>query len=208
MRIGLFFGSFNPIHTGHLIIANTMATTTDLEQVWFVVSPRSPFKKTRSLLHEFDRLDMVERAIADNSRLKATNIEFSMPKPSYTIDTLTRLSEKYPQHTFRLIIGEDNLAQFANWKNYDKILEYYGLNVYPRPNRNGIAPMNRLEHSAPAGAATESPFKTHANVRFVDAPLLDISATFIRDCIRANRSIRYMVPEVVVEMIERKKFYV
>ncbi|GAB4009445.1 nicotinate (nicotinamide) nucleotide adenylyltransferase [Spirosoma migulaei] len=190
MKIGLFFGSFNPIHIGHLIIANTMATTTDLEQVWFVVSPQNPFKKTKSLLHEFDRLDMVERAIADNSRLKATNIEFSMPKPSYTIDTLTRLSEKYPQHAFRLIMGEDNLEQFANWKNYDKILEYYGLYVYERPR------------------TVESSFKTHASVRVVEAPLLDISATFIRDCIRANRSIRYMVPEVVEEMIERKKFYV
>jgi nicotinate-nucleotide adenylyltransferase len=190
MKIGLFFGSFNPIHIGHLIIANTMATSSDLEQVWFVVSPQNPFKKTKSLLHEFDRLDMVERAIADNRRLKATNIEFSMPKPSYTIDTLARLSEKYPQHTFRLIMGEDNLAQFANWKNHEKILEYYGLDVYPRPK------------------AIESPFRTHPNVRLVEAPLLDISATFIRDCIRANRSIRYMVPDVVEEMIERKKFYV
>ncbi len=166
-----------------------MATNTDLEQVWFIVSPQNPFKKTNSLLHEFDRLDMVERAIADNSHLKASNIEFSMPKPSYTIDTLTRLSEKYPQHTFRLIIGEDNLEQFTNWKNYDKILEYYGLYVYPRPN------------------SKESELKKHPNVRLVEAPLLDISATFVRDSIRANRSIRYMVPDVVEEMIERKKFY-
>lgn len=190
MKIGLFFGSFNPIHVGHLIIANMMATTTDLNQVWFVVSPQNPFKKNKSLLHEFDRFDMVERAIADNSRLKATDIEFSMPKPSYTIDTLTWLSEKFPQHEFRLIMGEDNLAQFGNWKNYDKILEYYGLYVYPRPRAAG------------------SVFKEHPNVRLVTAPLLDISATFIRDCVRQNRSIRYMVPDVVAEMIERKKFYV
>lgn len=193
MNIGLFFGSFNPIHIGHLIIANTMATTTDLEQVWFVVSPQNPFKKTKSLLHEFDRLDMVERAIADNSRLKATDIEFSMPKPSYTIDTLTWLSEKYPQHAFRLIMGEDNLEQFANWKNYQAILDYYGLYVYPRPPRTG---------------STDNSFKNHSNVRLVEAPLLAISATFIRESIKANRSIRYMVPEVVEEMIERKKFYV
>ncbi|CCH02988.1 nicotinate (nicotinamide) nucleotide adenylyltransferase [Fibrella aestuarina BUZ 2] len=194
MTIGLFFGSFNPIHVGHLIIANTMAHTTDLEQVWFVVSPQNPFKKTKSLLHEFDRLDMVERAIADNSRLKATDIEFSMPKPSYTIDTLDRLREKFPQHTFRLIMGEDNLDQFANWKAYERILDEFGLYVYPRPLRNGIV-------------ATASLFREHPNVRLVSAPLLDISATFIRDAVRANRPIRYMVPDVVEEMISRKKFY-
>lgn len=189
MKIGLFFGSFNPIHIGHLIIANTMATATDLEQVWFVVSPQNPFKKTKSLLHEFDRFDMVEQAINDNSHLRATNIEFSMPKPSYTIDTLVRLSEKYPQHTFRLIMGEDNLDQFANWKNYDKILDYYGVYVYPRPR------------------SVESPLKAHPAIKLVEAPLLDISATFIRDCIRTNRSIRYMVPDAVEEMITRKKYY-
>ncbi|GAB3177353.1 nicotinate (nicotinamide) nucleotide adenylyltransferase [Telluribacter humicola] len=190
MNIGLFFGSFNPIHVGHLIIANTMATATDLEQVWFVVSPQNPFKKNKSLLHEFDRFDMVERAISDNTRLKATDAEFHMPRPSYTIDTLVRLLEKYPQHTFRLIMGEDNLAQFPNWKNHDKILEYVGLYVYPRPQ---AAPHAFVEHPA---------------VRFVPAPLLDISATYIRDCIRQGRSIRYMVPDVVEEMIIRKKFYV
>jgi nicotinate-nucleotide adenylyltransferase len=190
MKIGLFFGSFNPIHVGHLIVANTMATTTDLAQVWFVVSPQNPFKKTNTLLHEFDRMDLVERAIADNNRLKATDIEFSMPRPSYTIDTLTKLQEKYPQHEFRLIMGEDNLAQFANWKNHQAILDCYGLYVYPRPR------------------SVESPFKTHPSVTLVTAPLLDISATFIRDSIRANRSIKYMVPEVVEEMILRKRFYV
>jgi nicotinate-nucleotide adenylyltransferase len=189
MKIGLLFGSFNPIHIGHLIIANTMATSTDLEQVWFVVSPQNPFKKTKSLLHEFDRFDMVEQAINDNSHLRATNIEFSMPKPSYTIDTLVRLGEKYPQHTFRLIMGEDNLELFVNWKNYDKILDYYGVYVYPRPR------------------SVESPLKVHPAVKLVEAPLLDISATFIRNCIRTNRSIRYMVPDAVEEMIARKKFY-
>ncbi len=190
MKIGLFFGSFNPIHVGHLIVANTMATATDLAQVWFVVSPQNPFKQISSLLHEFDRLDLVEHAIADNNRLKASDVEFSMPRPSYTIDTLTRLQEKYPQHEFRLIMGEDNLAQFGNWKNHQAILDFYGLYVYPRPR------------------TTESVFKAHPNVKLVQAPLLDISATFIRNSIRANRSIRYMVPEVVEEMIIRKKFYI
>ena len=189
MKIGLFFGSFNPVHVGHLIVGNVMATNTDLEQVWFVVSPQNPFKKNKSLLHEFDRLDMVERAIADNHKFKASDVEFSMPKPSYTIDTLTRLQEKFPQHTFKLIIGEDNLAQFKNWKSYELILENFGLYVYPRP------------HAAPHN------FQTHAAVQFIQAPLLDISATFIRDCIKNNRSIRYLVPETVESMIQQKKFY-
>jgi nicotinate-nucleotide adenylyltransferase len=190
MKIGLFFGSFNPIHVGHLIVANVMATSTDLEQVWLIVSPQNPFKKSKSLLHEFDRFDMVQKSITDNHRLKASDVEFSMPKPSYTIDTLVRLQEKYPQHEFKLIIGEDNLAQFGNWKNYDKILEYYGLYVYPRPN------------------AQASEFKNHPAVRMVDAPLLDISATFIRERLKAGKSIRYMVSEEVEEYIVRKKFYI
>jgi nicotinate-nucleotide adenylyltransferase len=190
MKIGLFFGSFNPIHIGHLIIANTMASATDLEQVWFVVSPQNPFKKNSSLLHEFDRYDMVQRAISDNSLLKVTDIEFHMPKPSYTIDTLIRIQEKFPQHEFKLIMGEDNLAQFPKWKNHEQVLEYTGLYVYPRPQ------------SASHG------FKNHSAVRFVEAPLLDISATYIRSCLKNGSSIRYMVPESVEQMIRIRKFYV
>jgi nicotinate-nucleotide adenylyltransferase len=189
MKIGLFFGSFDPIHVGHLIVANVMATTTDLDQVWFVVSPQNPFKKNKSLLHEFDRMDMVEKAILDNPKFRATNIEFSMPKPSYTIDTLIRLQEKYPQHSFHLIIGGDNLGQFHNWKNYDKILEYFGLYIYPRPNSEPSELIN------------------HPNVKLVNAPSLDISATFIRECLKNGQSIRYMVPEAVEEHIVRKAFY-
>ena len=189
MKIGLFFGSFNPIHVGHLIVANVMATSTDLEKVWFVVSPQNPFKKNKQLLHEFDRFDMVEKAIADNHKFKATDIEFHLPRPSYTIDTLVRLTEKFPQHEFKLIIGEDNLAQFSNWKNYQQILDYYGLYVYPRPNSQG--------HT----------YQNHPQVRFVEAPLLDISATFIRNRLKNRQSIRYMVPEAVETIIETKKFY-
>lgn len=189
MKIGLFFGSFNPIHVGHLIIAQTMATATDLEKVWFVVSPQNPFKKSKSLLHEFDRLDMVERAIADNPLLVASDVEFHMPRPSYTIDTLARIQEKYPQHEFKLIMGEDNLSQFPNWKNYEKVLEYTGLYVYPRPN------------------ARAHLFHDHPMVKFVQAPLLDISATFIRESLAAERSIKYLVPDAVEQMIRLKKFY-
>jgi len=190
MKIGLFFGSFNPIHIGHLIIANTMAHHADLEQVWFVVSPQNPFKKSKSLLHEFDRYDMVQMAIDDNPQFRVTDIEFKLPRPSYTIDTLTHLQEKYPQHTFRLIIGGDNLEQFKKWKNHDKILEYYGLYVYPRPG----AEFNELLQ--------------HPNTQLVTAPLMDISATFVRDCIRDGKSIRYLVTERVEEYILRKKFYI
>jgi len=189
MKIGLFFGSFNPIHIGHLIVANVMATTTDLEQVWFVVSPQNPFKKNNSLLHEFDRLAMVEKSIADNGKFKVMDIEFSMPKPSFTIDTLIRIQEKYPQHEFKLIIGSDNLAQFPNWKNHDKILEYFGLYVYPRPN------------------SVKSDLENHLNVKLVNAPSLDISATFIRECLKNRKSIKYMVSETVEEYILWKKFY-
>jgi nicotinate-nucleotide adenylyltransferase len=189
MKIGLFFGSFNPIHLGHLIIANTMAESTDLDQVWFIVSPQNPFKKSNSLLHEFDRFDMVQRAIADNSKLKVSDVEFHMPRPSYTIDTLVRIQEKFPQHTFKLIMGEDNLSQFPKWKNYEQILEYTGLYVYPRPN------------SAP------HKFAHHSAVRFVNAPLLDISATFLRNSIKSGKSIRYLVPESVEQMIRTKGFY-
>ena len=190
MNIGLFFGSFNPIHIGHLIVANVMAESTDLDQVWFVVTPQNPFKRNKQLLHEEDRYKMVELATQNNNKLKVSDVEFSMPRPSYTIDTLKKLREKHPQHTFRLIIGEDNLGQFPNWKDYEEILNDFGLYVYPRPN-------------AEAGA-----LKTHPQVRFFEAPLLDISATFIRAQLKAERTIRYMVPEEVEAYIKWKKFYV
>lgn len=189
MKVGLFFGSFNPIHIGHLIIANTMVENTDIDQIWFIVSPQNPFKSSNSLLHEFDRMDMVERAIEDNYNFRASDEEFNMPKPSYTIDTLTYLADKFKQHQFVLIIGEDNLKSFPKWKNHEQILENFGLYVYPRPN------------------ATASSLKQHPQVRIVSAPLLDISATFIRNSIRNNKSIKYLVPDKVAEMIELKKFY-
>ncbi|MBP6385756.1 MAG: nicotinate-nucleotide adenylyltransferase [Pseudarcicella sp.] len=189
MKIGLFFGSFNPIHTGHLIVANVMVSNTDLEKIWFVVSPQNPFKPNKSLLHEFDRLDMVDKAIADNYLFKSCDIEFNMPKPSYTFDTLTELKKKFPQHSFKLIIGEDNLAQFANWKNYEQILDQFGLYVYPRPN------------------SKSHPFANHLNIKMIAAPLLDISATFIRQSIQNQKSIKYMLPEAVEQYIIQKKFY-
>jgi nicotinate-nucleotide adenylyltransferase len=189
MKIGLFFGSFNPIHIGHMIIANTMLENTDLEQIWFVVSPQNPLKKSKSLLHEFDRYEIVQRAVNDNYNFKVSDVEFHLPKPSYTIDTLTYLQEQHKDHEFVLIIGEDNLAQFPQWKNYDKILEFFSLYVYPRPE------------------AAVTGLKNHPKVKMVQSPLLDISATYIRDCVKSGKSIKYLVPEAVENYIIQKGFY-
>ncbi len=188
-KIGLFFGSFNPIHIGHLIIANIMAETTDLKKVWFVVSPQNPFKPSKSLLHEFDRYDMVRQAIHDHYKLEVSDVEFNLTKPSYTIHTLVHLHEKHPDKEFKIIMGEDNLTGFTKWKNHERILDDYGLYVYPRPG------------------VTNSELTRHPNVKMVDSPMLDISATFIRNCIRKNQSIRYLVPDVVDEIIRARGFY-
>jgi nicotinate-nucleotide adenylyltransferase len=188
-KIGLFFGSFNPIHIGHMIIANIMAENTDLNKVWFVVSPQNPFKPSKGLLHEFDRFDMVKAAIADHYKLEVSDVEFSLPKPSYTIHTLAYLTEKFPGKEFKVIIGEDNLESFEKWKNHEQILDQYGLYVYPRPH------------------VTNSELKRHPNVKMIEAPLLDISATYIRNCIKDNKSIRYLVPEPVEQLIRLKHFY-
>ncbi len=172
-----------------MIIANIMAENTDLKKIWFVVSPQNPFKPGKGLLHEFDRYDMVKAAIADNYKFEVTDVEFQLPKPSYTIDTLTYLKEKHPEKEFRLIIGEDNLEGFTRWKNYQQILDQYGLYVYGRSNTQ------------------PSELKTHPNVTFVQAPMLDISATYIRQCVKNKKSIRYLVPEPVEQMIRVKGFY-
>lgn len=193
MNIGLFFGSFNPIHVGHLIIANVVREQTDLQQVWFVVSPQNPFKKAKNLLNEYDRLRMVELAVEDNYDLRACNIEFSMPKPSYTADTLAYLGERYPQHQFHLILGSDNLSHFHRWKNYRAIIDYHTLYVYPRPD-------------APAKQIPEE-VSSHTNLRSVEAPLLNISATFIRNLVQQDRSIQYLVSDLVADYIRDKKLY-
>lgn len=189
MKIGLFFGSFNPIHVGHLIIANTMANQ-DLQEVWFVVSPQNPFKKNAGLLHEFDRYEMVRLATFDNPRLKISDIELLMPKPSYTIDTLTELKKRHPEHEFVLIVGSDNLGQFKNWKDYEKILSMVDLYVYPRPGADYLE------------------WREHPSVHFIESPQLDISATYIRKLVKENKSIRYLVPEDVEAYILRKKFFI
>lgn len=187
--IGLFFGTFNPIHTGHMIVASVMLESTDMSKIWFVVSPHNPFKKRANLLHEFDRLDLVRAAVYENYNMEVSDIEFNLPKPSYTIDTLTYLEEKHPEKKFGLILGQDNLSGFMKWKNADQILSRYALYVYPRPHAN------------------DSDLAEHPSVQLIDAPKIDISATFIRNFVREGKSIQYLVPQPVADMIRDRGFY-
>lgn len=203
MKIGLFFGSFNPIHMGHMIIANIMAETTDLDKVWFIVTPQNPLKPSKGLLHDFDRYDMVRAAVYENYKIEVSDVEFSLPKPNYTIHTLVHLTEKHPTKEFKVIIGEDNLESFTKWKNYERIIEDYGLYVYPR--LTGVLPTDSSGQARPN--VTNSELKRHPNVKMVEAPMMDISATFIRNCIRKNQSVRYLVPDAVEAIIRDKKFY-
>jgi len=188
-KIGLFFGSFNPIHVGHLIIGNFMATQTDLGEVWLVVSPQNPLKKKSTLARDFDRLHLVRLAVEECPSLKASNIEFDLPKPSYTIDTLTYLSELHPDKEFVLIMGGDNLATLHKWKNYEQILKYYQVYVYQRPSYE----LGELE--------------THPSVKTFEAPLMKISASYIRKCIKEENSIQYLVTQPVFEYVMSSSMY-
>jgi len=189
MKTGLFFGSFNPIHTGHLIIANYMANFTGLDEVWMVVSPHNPLKEKKALTNMYDRLEMVKLATDRSDQLKVSDIEFGLPQPSYTIDTLTYLHEKYPGKEFALIMGADNLASFKKWKNYELLLQNYKIYVYPRP---GI---------------DLSEWKDHPGIVITETPQMDISSTFIRKAIQAGKSVQYFIPENVLEFIESKNMY-
>lgn len=189
MKVGLFFGSFNPVHVGHLIIANFMATQTDLDQVWMVVSPQNPHKKSNSLARDHDRLHLVRIAIEDNLKLKASNVEFDLPKPSYTIDTLTYLKEQHPNKEFVLIMGGDNIASLHKWKNYEMILEHHEIYVYKRPEYEmGI-------------------LADHKSVSVFEAPQMKISASYIRNCLKEGKSIQYLVPPEVFEYLEGSSMY-
>lgn len=189
MKIGLFFGSFNPIHIGHMAIANYMVEYTDLDKLWFVVSPHNPLKTKQSLLADYQRLEMVNRAIGDDNRFNASNIEFQLPQPSYTINTLTYLKEKYPMHEFVLIMGSDGLETFTKWKNYEVIIKNYERYVYPRP---GTSP-ELLENIE--------------NGKLVNAPNIEISSTFIREAIKNKKDIRYFLPEKVWQYLDEMNFY-
>lgn len=189
MKIGLFFGSFNPVHVGHMVIADFMAQYTDLKKVWLVVSPQNPLKNKNTLAKDYDRLHLVQLAIGDNLRLKASNIEFNLPKPSYTIDTLAYLTEKYPNKKFVLIMGGDNLATLHKWKNYEQILKHYEIYVYKRPTYE----LGELEK--------------HKNVKVFEAPSMEISASFIRKSIKAGKSVQYLVTKEVHDYIQSANLY-
>lgn len=189
MHIGLFFGSFNPVHIGHMALANYMLSFTDMQQVWLVVSPHNPLKVKSSLLNQNHRLMLVNAAIEDHPNMRSSNIEFGLPQPSYTINTLVHLQEKYPEHTFSLIMGQDNLQSFNKWKNYEEILKNFHIYVYPRPN------------------CTPTEFDTHPHVHLTQAPLMDISSTFIRNAIRDKKDVRFFLPAKVWEEIDTMNFY-
>ncbi len=189
MKTGLFFGSFNPIHIGHLAIANYMVEYSDLDEIWLVISPQNPLKKKKTLLNEYDRLKMVELALKDDFKIKPTDIEYSLPKPSYTIDTLTYLSERNPKHDFVLIVGTDNFQSFHKWKNYEQILKQYKLYVYPRPGYE------------------LGEYENHKSLSLINAPLMEISSSFIRESIKNNKDMRYFLPEEVYKYIEKMNLY-
>ena len=188
-KTGLFFGSFNPIHQGHLMIANYMVEFTDISQVWFIVSPHNPLKEKNTLLADHHRLAMANIAVEDDPRFRASNIEFHLPQPSYTIDTLLHLTEKYPEREFVLIAGSDNLPSLHKWKNYEELLSRYHLYIYPRPDM------------------PFSPFDDHPHVHITAAPLIEISASFIRQGIKEGKNMRQFLPEKVWDYICEMHFY-
>ena len=188
MNIGLYFGSFNPIHLGHLIIANYVIEHSHLDKIWFVVSPHNPLKQTSSLLNEYNRLHLVEIAIKGNNKFRASNVEFGLPKPSYTIDTLTYLQEKFPHEQFSVIMGSDSYQNLPRWKNYEQLLKHYPVIVYQRPGHK----------------VTE---KLSDQTYLLDAPLIEISATMIRQMIKEQKSIRYLLPDEVIDYIKENRYY-
>ena len=188
MHIGLYFGSFNPVHIGHLIIANHVIAHTEIDKIWFVVSPHNPLKDSHSLLNEYDRLYLVNLAIQDNPKFRGSNVEFHLPKPSYTIDTLTYLTEKFPLERFSVVIGSDSFQNIHRWKNFEQLVSRYSFVVYNRPGFDIV--------------------DTHgADITVMNAPLLQISSTYIRTQVKEKRSIKYLVPEQVETYIETNKYY-
>jgi len=187
--IGLYFGSFNPIHNGHLMIAGYMAEYSGMKEIWFIISPQNPLKEKTSLLADYHRLALVNVAIENDTRFRACDIEFKLSQPSFTINTLTYLQKKYPQKEFALIMGADSLESLNKWKDYEQILEYYNIYVYPRPGTDGGI------------------FKGHPKVQWVNAPLLQLSSSFIRLAVKEKKNISYFLPEKVYKYIQEMHFY-
>ncbi|WP_027387170.1 nicotinate (nicotinamide) nucleotide adenylyltransferase [Chryseobacterium gregarium] len=190
-KIGLFFGSFNPIHIGHLILANYILENSDMDELWFVVSPQNPFKDKKSLLKDHNRLDMVQLAVKNYPKMRASNVEFSLPQPSYTIDTLTYLREKFPDHSFSLIMGEDNLVSLTKWKNSETLIKNHHIIVYPRVFENG----------------KDSHYLQHENISLIKAPVIELSATEIRSMIKTGKNVRPMLPPEVFDYLDGSSFY-
>jgi nicotinate-nucleotide adenylyltransferase len=191
MKVGLYFGTFNPMHVGHLIIASHMAEFTELDQVWLVVTPHNPLKKKSTLLEDYHRLQMVFLATEDYPNLKPSDVEFRLPQPNYTVNTLAHLQEKFPTHEFSLIMGEDNLNSLHKWKNYEVLLQNHDIYVYPRIDMQSIDP--EIEASA--------------RIHRVDAPVIEISSTFIRDSIKQGKNIKALLPTKVWDYIDHNIFY-
>ncbi len=191
MKIGLYFGTFNPIHIGHLIIANHMAEHSDLDQIWLVVTPHNPHKQKNTLLDDYHRLHMVHLATEDFPKIKPSDIEFKLPQPNYTINTLVHLQEKHPDYEFSLIMGEDNLNSFHKWKNYEAILQHHHIYVYPRLHTGEI----------------NTQFENHPKIHKINAPVVELSSTFIRENIKKNKNVVPMLPHKVWEYVEHNLFY-
>ncbi|WP_375239656.1 nicotinate (nicotinamide) nucleotide adenylyltransferase [Aurantibacter sp.] len=191
MKVGLYFGSFNPIHIGHLIIANQLVENSDLDQVWFVVTPHNPFKKKSSLLDNHQRLEMVYLATKDYDKLQPCDIEFNLPQPNYTVNTLFHLKERHPKNEFSIIMGEDNLKSFNKWKNFQAILDDYHVYVYPRISEGTI----------------ETQFKNHPKITKVEAPIIELSSTLIRNSIKANKNVKPLLQQDVWKYLDEMNFY-
>jgi nicotinate-nucleotide adenylyltransferase len=191
MKIGLYFGTFNPIHIGHLIIANHLAEYSDLDQVWMVVTPHNPHKQKHTLLDDYQRLHMVHLATEEYAKIKPSDIEFKLPQPNYTVNTLAHLKEKFPANEFALIMGEDNINSLHKWKNYEYIIENHDIYVYPRLKSGNIDPQ----------------FVNHSKIHWVDAPVIELSSTFIRESIKNKKNIIPMLPAKVWEYVEHNLFY-
>lgn len=199
-KVGLFFGTFNPIHVGHLIIANHMAHHTDLDEVWLVVTPQNPFKQKSSLLADYHRLMIAQIAVEDNEKVKVSNVEFKLPKPSYTINTLVHLKEAYPAIEFSLLMGEDNLRSLHKWKNYDLILKNHDIYVYPRV-------LTDQEKEDLKGYRTNPRLINHPRIIKVDAPVMKLSASFIRKSLKAGLDVKYLLTDPVLKYIDEMNFY-